>query len=111
MTNQKLIEEYVSARDKAAYWQKERATKREALLMQLRLNHGRLISRSGVALIKRGKRTHASVKTIRNLIMLGRLKEDDIQPALEVTEFDQVIAHGTPDSLPWVDGDEVDNGI
>jgi len=102
MTNEKIITDYVTARDKATYWEKERERRRQVLIARIGSKH-RLLSRTGVALLKPMKRTHASVKTIRNLIALGRLKEEDIAPALSTTEFNQVIAHGTPDSLPWED--------
>jgi len=107
-SNEQLITEFVTAREKATYWEKARAKRREVLLFRMGIKR-RLLSRTGVVLRKRMKRTHASVKTIRNLIALGRLKAEDIAPALSTTEFDQGIAHGTPDSLPWeAEGDVID---
>jgi hypothetical protein len=101
LTSESLLREYIEARDKASYWERQRLQLREILLPRLRESQGRIITSTGTALLRIEKRRFASVTTIDRLVMLSMLDSEKIAPAITESVIERVIAEGIPEVFQW----------
>ena len=83
MNNGELIQRYIEARSNEGKWRERRLELRSVILAKAKQNNGRLFSRIGLALIRLVPHRHYNVQKMRELILMGRVKEEQIEPAYE----------------------------
>lgn len=100
LPNWKLIDELLQARNLANEWTKTASALRDIALPRLKERKGRLIARTGTALLKIEQRRTFSLEVMDKLVALGRLDPEVLALCISTAPVEKVIVNGLPD-LNW----------